>query len=126
METLSQAIHVSRPGFWFITLWLYLVPCGGHPELISNPNFWSGLVYVTFPLNLLTYSWNDLNDNALDDKNPRKGKYLLGANKVDHRDILKVRNLGFVLNLVFACGFSITIGVVKTLLLGISASTFPL
>jgi 4-hydroxybenzoate polyprenyltransferase len=37
------------------------------------------LVFVTFPLNLLVYGWNDLVDKATDRINPRKDSWLFGA-----------------------------------------------
>jgi len=45
-------LKVSRPGLWFQTLWIYLLPTSATSAWLSPP-FWLGLVYVTFPLNFL-------------------------------------------------------------------------
>ena len=68
----------SRPGLWFPTLWLYLLPSSGH-DLWTQPPFWVGLIFVTFPLNIMVYGWNDLVDQDIDQYNPRKDTYLFGA-----------------------------------------------
>jgi len=49
------------------------------PNLFDSIPFWLGLLYVTFPLNLLVYGWNDIVDYEADKFNPRKGNYLFGA-----------------------------------------------
>ena len=72
-------LKASRPGLWFQTLWLYLVPTSGRPELFQRWEFWLGLVYVTLPLNLLVYGWNDIVDEEIDRLNPRKDSFLFGA-----------------------------------------------
>ena len=71
-------LKVSRPGLWFPTIWLYLLPTVGHNSWIHIP-FWLGLMYVTFPLNFLVYGWNDMVDENIDQFNPRKDSYLFGA-----------------------------------------------
>ncbi len=68
-------LAVSRPGLWFQTVWLYLLP---HPDL-TTPTAWLGLLYVTWPLNLLVYGWNDIVDRRIDAENPRKDSWLFGA-----------------------------------------------
>lgn len=45
----------------------------------SDPTFWLGFVYCTFPLNFLVYGWNDIVDREIDAKNPRKDSFLFGA-----------------------------------------------
>ena len=42
-------------------------------------NFWFGLVYCSFPLNLLVYGMNDAVDEDVDRGNPRKGNFVYGA-----------------------------------------------
>ena len=71
-------LKTSRPGLWFPTIWLYLMPlvAGDHWYSLS---FWVGLVYVCFPLNLLIYGWNDWVDRETDRLNPRKDSWLFGA-----------------------------------------------
>lgn len=71
-------LKVSRPGLWFATVWLYLLPTS-QMDITSNPSFWFGLIYVTFPLNFLVYGWNDLVDQETDAVNPRKDTFWFGA-----------------------------------------------
>ena len=47
--------------------------------MLDRPVWWIGLVYVSFPLNLLVYGWNDIVDVDIDQKNPRKDSWLFGA-----------------------------------------------
>lgn len=70
-------LKVSRPGLWFQTVWLYVLPAAALPEIPAT--FWLGLAFVLFPLNLLVYGWNDLVDRETDEVNPRKNSYLFGA-----------------------------------------------
>merc|ERR1711865_107765 len=82
MNVVLSSLHVSRPGLWLVTVWLYLISVGGERSssaLMSSTIFWGGLLYCTYPLNLLVYAMNDLDDVELDKKNPRKGKYLVGS-----------------------------------------------
>lgn len=79
MRLFLEILKISRPGLWFATVWLYLLPTGGKEDLIFSPMFWLGLFYVCFPLNLLVYGWNDIVDYEADRLNPRKGNYLFGA-----------------------------------------------
>lgn len=69
---------LSRPYFWLVTFWLYLLPTGQRWDLWSSVPFWFGLAYSTLPLNLLCYLMNDLSDIEVDKHNPRKGGPLLG------------------------------------------------
>jgi len=71
-------IKVSRPGFWLTALWFYLLPVG-RVWVFDSWTFWLGALYVTFPLGLLIYGWNDLVDLETDRLNPRKDSYLFGA-----------------------------------------------
>ncbi len=71
-------LKVSRPGLWFPTIWLYMLPFGGQ-QFWVEPLFWVGLLYVCFPLNFLIYGWNDIVDYETDQLNPRKDSYLFGA-----------------------------------------------
>jgi len=48
-----------------------------------------GLVFVTFPLNLVTYGWNDLVDADTDALNPRKGSFLFGA-RLTHDELARL------------------------------------
>ena len=71
-------LEISRPGLWFQTLWLYLLPLARR-DFDWNAPFWVGALYVLFPLNFLVYGWNDLVDADIDRLNPRKGNFLFGA-----------------------------------------------
>ncbi len=78
MNQVSFWLKVSRPGLWFATLWLYLMPTSGL-DIWNSSNFWLGLFYVTFPLNFMIYGWNDINDYEIDQANPRKDSFWFGA-----------------------------------------------
>lgn len=72
-------LKISRPGLWFPTIWIYLVPFSNQEGFWSSPLFWLGLFFVTFPLNYLVYGLNDYNDEKADAVNKRKGNFLFGA-----------------------------------------------
>jgi len=74
-----QDLKISRPGLWFPTIWIYLIPFQFTDCFWKNPLFWIGLLFVTFPLNYLVYGLNDYNDIEADAVNSRKGNYLFGA-----------------------------------------------
>lgn len=71
-------IQVSRPGFYNVTGFLYVISVATDPELLLSCRAVAGLLFCLFPLNLLVYSMNDLADVDIDAKNPRKGG-LFGA-----------------------------------------------
>ncbi len=77
-NTFKFHLKTSRPGLWFPTLWLYVVPTSGM-DIWGRIEFWVGLFYFTFPFNYLIYSWNDFADIEIDAQNPRKNTYLFGA-----------------------------------------------
>ena len=79
MSRVGLAVAVSRPYYWLVTCWLYLLPTGGRYELFDQLPFWLGLSYCTLPLNLMCYLMNDLADVEVDAKNDRKGGGMLGA-----------------------------------------------
>ncbi|MEP3209050.1 MAG: hypothetical protein ABJN95_07665 [Maribacter sp.] len=70
-------LKISRPGLWFPTVWIYLVPFGNQDNFWKSWMFWLGLFFVTFPLNYLVYGLNDYNDAEADAVNPRKGNFYL-------------------------------------------------
>ena len=72
-------LKISRPGLWFPTVWIYLVPFSFETAFWKSYLFWIGLLFVTFPLNYLVYGLNDYKDKTADDINDRKGNYLFGA-----------------------------------------------
>ena len=71
-------LKVARPGFWLTSIWFYLLPVGQRP-IWNEWTFWLGFSYVTFPLGLLIYGWNDIVDSDNDRANPRKDTFLFGA-----------------------------------------------
>ena len=79
MNRLLLDLKISRPGLWFPTVWIYLVPFGNQDGFWTSWVFWIGLLFVTFPLNYLVYGLNDYNDEAADAVNDRKGNFLFGA-----------------------------------------------
>ena len=72
-------LKVSRPGLWFATIWLYLLPTSQLTDIWSSVPFWIGFFFVCFPLNFLVYGWNDIVDREIDQVNPRKDSFLFGA-----------------------------------------------
>lgn len=79
LKNLSFYLKVSRPGLWFATLWLYLLPTSQMETIWTSIPFWIGFAYVTFPLNFMVYSWNDSVDFDTDQLNPRKDSFWFGA-----------------------------------------------
>ncbi len=77
-STLAFIVKASRPGLWATAVWFYLLPLGRR-YLFHSPGFWLGLIYVTLPLGLIIYGWNDVADADIDRFNPRKGTFLFGA-----------------------------------------------
>lgn len=71
---LPDLLRVSRAGLIVSHLWAYLVPAmhGSARSLEGSWSFWVALVYVTVPLGLLIYGWNDYFDWDVDHANPRK------------------------------------------------------
>ena len=78
LHELRFLLKVSRPGFWLTSIWFYLLPLGQR-EVFGSGAFWLGVFYVTFPLGMLIYGWNDLVDQETDRLNPRKDTFLFGA-----------------------------------------------
>jgi 4-hydroxybenzoate polyprenyltransferase len=75
---LAFLLQVSRPGLWSTTAFFYLMPLG-HSITFTSLRFWTGLVYILFPLEFLLYGVNDIADAEADHLNPRKGTYLFGS-----------------------------------------------
>lgn len=78
LRDLTFTLQASRPGLWLTSIWFYMLPLGGKNLFKSLP-FWLGMAYVTLPMGLLLYGWNDYVDFDVDRLNPRKGSYLFGA-----------------------------------------------
>ncbi len=96
-------IKVSRPGFWTTSIWFYLLPLGQR-HVFGSWTFWLGLLYVTFPLGLFIYGWNDLVDAETDRLNPRKGTFLFGA-RPDDAQLAALPIRMACVQLPFACFF---------------------
>lgn len=71
-------LKVARPGFWLTSIWFYLLPLGQR-HVFGTAECWLGLFYVTFPLGMIIYGWNDVVDFETDRLNPRKDTFLFGA-----------------------------------------------
>lgn len=76
---MSYLLKVSRPGLWFITIWLYLLPTSQSMTIWASWEFWYGFFYICFPLNFLIYAWNDRVDYETDQFNTRKDSFWFGA-----------------------------------------------
>jgi 4-hydroxybenzoate polyprenyltransferase len=70
-------VQVSRPGFWLTAIWFYMLPLARR-RVFDSFEFWLGLFFITFPLGLLIYGWNDIMDSSNDRQNQRKGNWLFG------------------------------------------------
>ena len=109
-------LKISRPGLWFPTIWIYLVPFSFHTHFWESSIFWIGFLFVTFPLNYLVYGLNDYNDQRADKVNTRKGNFLFGA-KATEKQLAKIPlRITFVI-LPFIIFFSIYAGFHMLLLL---------
>lgn len=73
MSFLLDFVQVSRPGWWLVTMWLYMAPCQ-FDEAVD----WFGLAVVVLPLNVMVYGINDASDLDNDLNNDRKGNFIFG------------------------------------------------
>jgi 4-hydroxybenzoate polyprenyltransferase len=71
-------LQASRPGLWLTAIAFYMLPLGQR-NVFHSAAFWLGALYVSFPMGLLLYGWNDIVDYEADRLNPRKGTFLFGA-----------------------------------------------
>lgn len=111
-----QDLKISRPGLWFPTIWIYLVPFSLETNFWQEPLFWFGLLFVTFPLNYLVYGLNDYNDVKADSINERKGNFLFGA-KYSKAQLASVPKKTVFILLPFIIYFTIVSGYKMFLLL---------
>lgn len=109
-------LKISRPGLWFPTLWIYLVPFSLETHFWQDYNFWIGLLFVTFPLNYLVYGLNDYNDVKADEVNERKGNFLFGA-KSTAEQLVSIPKKTAVILLPFLIYFTVVSGLKMLLLL---------
>lgn len=108
---LRLCLAVSRPYFWLVTLWLYLLPTGRRSDLLGTGPFWLGAAYCTLPLNLMCYLMNDLADVKVDARNARKGGGMLGAKEAIGR-LQAAIPLAAALQLAFVLAFCALFGIV--------------
>ncbi len=66
-----EVIKVSRIGLMASHLWLFLLPAALAGE-VPGVAFWIGAIYVTVPLGMLIYGWNDFRDADVDAISHRK------------------------------------------------------
>lgn len=116
ISTFIRDLKISRPGLWFATVWIYLVPLSFDDKFWEQPTFWVGFFFVTFPLNYLVYGLNDFNDVASDQVNERKGNFLFGA-KASKENLRKVPIRITLAVLPFIVYFTIEVGQYMFLLL---------
>jgi len=109
-------LKISRPGLWFPTLWIYLVPFSSENGFWKTIPFWLGILFVTFPLNYLVYGLNDYNDQEADAINDRKGNFLFGA-KASREQLIHVPRKVIIVILPFILLFSFMSGYKMFLLL---------
>ena len=102
-STLNFIIKASRPGLWATAVWFYLLPLGRRHVFTSVP-FWLGLIYVTLPLGLIIYGWNDIADAEIDKFNPRKGTFLFGA-RGSHEQLVRLPLQIAFAQVIFASAF---------------------
>jgi 4-hydroxybenzoate polyprenyltransferase len=102
-SSLAFVLKASRPGLWLTAVWFYLLPLG-RTDAYHSPSFWVGLLYVTLPLGLIIYGWNDIADADIDSFNPRKGTFLFGA-RGSHEQLRRLPLQIAVVQVVFALGF---------------------
>ena len=116
IKILLHDLKISRPGLWFPTIWIYLVPFNLKDNFWESYLFWIGLFFVTFPLNYLVYGLNDYNDKEADDFNERKGNYLFGA-KSTRDQLSTIPKKIIIICLPFIIGFTLISGYKMLLLL---------
>jgi len=108
MHFLKFIIMAARPGFWLTSIWFFLLPCGGF-WVFDKLLFWVGLAYVSLPLGLVIYGFNDIADRETDRLNPRKGTFLFGA-RGDDQDLNRLPLVILLAQLPFLALFFFTVG----------------
>lgn len=78
-------LQVSRPGWWLVTLWLCLAPCGAKQDINI-----AGLLLVILPINVIVYGMNDAVDLNNDLKNDRKGNFAFGPKGWSKERLMRV------------------------------------
>ena len=98
VATVQTLLKASRPGWWLVTFWMYILPTAQQPAVFATARFWLGLLYCTLPLNMLVYVWNDYADYDYDQRNLRKDSYLYGA-KATRAELARLLSWTFWLQL---------------------------
>ncbi len=75
---LGDLMKVSRAGLIASHLWLFFLPVALSGQL-PGVAFWVGALYVTVPLGLLIYGWNDFRDADVDALSRRKRDSTMAA-----------------------------------------------
>lgn len=78
LSFLLDFVQVSRPGWWLVSLWLYMAPCKYDNDDQHNVIDWLGLAVVVLPINVMVYGINDASDLSNDLSNDRKGNFVFG------------------------------------------------
>ena len=66
-----EVVKVARLGLMASHLWIFVLPAVLAGE-VPGPIFWIGAIYVTVPLGMLIYGWNDYRDGDVDRLSERK------------------------------------------------------
>eukprot|EP00525_Craspedostauros_australis_P005500 CAMPEP_0198123652 /NCGR_PEP_ID=MMETSP1442-20131203/38041_1 /TAXON_ID= /ORGANISM="Craspedostauros australis, Strain CCMP3328" /LENGTH=378 /DNA_ID=CAMNT_0043782885 /DNA_START=82 /DNA_END=1218 /DNA_ORIENTATION=- len=113
----KDLLQVSRPGWWMVSVWLYLAPTGRHSDrhatvgqdptssIFMTTLFWLGLLYVCLPLNMLTYGLNDYADMDIDLDNQRKGNWFFGPKGMGPHRLETVLRIAFAVSFVWLFAF---------------------
>jgi 4-hydroxybenzoate polyprenyltransferase len=91
MNSFIDFLKVSRPGWWIVSIWLYVAPAQDF-----GVTFWGGLAYVCLPLNAAIYGLNDYADVELDVGNERKGNWVFGPKGMTRLQLLRVLQIAVV------------------------------
>lgn len=83
MVFMLDFLKVSRPGWWIVTVWLYVAPASN----LDTKHFWAGLFYVCIPLNVVIYGLNDYADVEVDVSNTRKGNWIFGPKGMTRKQL---------------------------------------
>jgi 4-hydroxybenzoate polyprenyltransferase len=108
LSSLTFTIKASRPGLWATAAWFYLLPLGRR-HVFDSAGFWVGLIYVTLPLGLIIYGWNDIADAEIDRFNPRKGTFLFGA-RGSREQLVRLPLIIAIVQAIFAAMFFYLVG----------------
>ena len=69
-------LQASRPGLWLTAIAFYMLPLGQR-EVFHSVAFWLGALYVSFPMGLLLYGWNDMSTTTPTVSIPAKAHFCL-------------------------------------------------